>query len=52
MAWLNGEDNWYDCMNCGESFYANEYHPLCERCEEKKRLGLLKVKRVKRMPRI
>ena len=26
--------------------------PLCERCEAKKRLGLLKVKRVKRMQRI
>lgn len=29
IAWLNGEDNWYDCMVCGEKFFSNEYHPRC-----------------------
>ena len=40
MGWLNGEDNWSDCMSCGDKFFANEYHPLCERCEARKRLGI------------
>ena len=48
MAWLNGEDNWYDCMVCGEKFFANEYHPRCERCEARlriRRMGLLPKKK-------
>lgn len=46
MAWLNGEDNWFDCMKCGERFMvpSGEYHQLCERCEARKRLARMGIK--------